>query len=173
MATGGAHNPVKAVQQGGSKDQRREEIQNGLLPMPGVRNTLGGGARAKYDGSGAFLLGETVCTGTLYGVWGEYGARIYVSPSTGAAREGNGQEMALGNQGYYRGSRHLQDGFTNLWEKKELLYRGVLGTGDDADGYAGSFLSPSCPGHRHHIGEGKPPPPMVPLVQHAGALEST
>ena len=42
----------------------------------------------------------------------------------------------------------------------------------DADGNVGPFLSLVCPGHRDYIGRGKPPPPLVPPVRHAGALAS-
>ena len=68
---------------------------------------------------------------------------------------------------------YLCDGFPNRWGTNELPRRGVLGTGSYAGINAGSFCSPACLGHRHHIGGGKPPPLTVPLVQHSGALTST
>ena len=38
------------------------------------------------------------------------------------------------------------------------------------DGDTGQLLSPACMGQCDYSGGGKPPPPLLPLVQHAGAL---
>ena len=62
--------------------------------------------------------------------------------------------------------------FTDRRETKELPRRGVSGTGVNAYGDAGPLLSPTCQGHRDYNGGGKPPPPTVLPLQHAGALES-
>ena len=40
----------------------------------------------------------------------------------------------------------------------------------DKDGDAVQFSALACPGHRGHFGRGKPPPPMVPPMQHDGTL---
>ena len=53
----------------------------------------------------------------------------------------------------------------------ELPGLGMPGTIDDEDGDAGPFSAPACPGHRGHFGGVKPPPPMVPPMQHSGPLE--
>ena len=37
----------------------------------------------------------------------------------------------------------------------------------DTDGDEGAFLSPACPGHRDHLGGGKPPTPKVLTMRHA------
>ena len=49
----------------------------------------------------------------------------------------------------------------------------MSGTGGDADGNAGSFLSPAYPRYLHHIRGGKPIPPTQTLVWHVGALVCT
>ena len=43
-------------------------------------------------------------------------------------------------------------------------------TRDNEDGDAGLFSAPTFLGHRGNFGEGKPPPPTVPPMQHAGPL---
>ena len=53
-----------------------------------------------------------------------------------------------------------------------MTHQGVLGTGGDVDGNEGPFFPPACTGHCDYIGEGKPPPPTVPLAQRAGVMAS-
>ena len=43
-------------------------------------------------------------------------------------------------------------------------------TDGNAGGNAGPLFSPACPGYRDYNVGGKPPPPTVPPVKHAGAL---
>ena len=84
MDTGGVRHPGRAVRQGGPEDQHREEIRDGLPPVPGVGNAVGDSVRATDDGSRAFLLGWAECSGSVRGVRGGYGAQVSVSPSTDA-----------------------------------------------------------------------------------------
>ena len=49
----------------------------------------------------------------------------------------------------------------------------MSGTSGNKDGDAGTFFPPACPGYRHHSVGGKPPPPTVPPIQHAGAIVCT
>ena len=72
-----------------------------------------------------------------------------------------------------REATYLQDEITNRWGTAELPRQGRSGTFSNKDGDAGSFIPPACPGYRHHFGLGKPPPPTVPPMRHAGALEYT
>ena len=44
------------------------------------------------------------------------------------------------------------------------------GTSNDEDGDAGTFFAPASTGSCGNFGGGKPPPPTVPLMQHAGPL---
>ena len=55
----------------------------------------------------------------------------------------------------------------------ELTSGGMPGTSGNEDGDAGSFYAPAFPGHHGHFGVGKPPPPTVPPIQHAGPLAYT
>ena len=38
------------------------------------------------------------------------------------------------------------------------------------DGNEYAFMSPACPGHRDHLGGGKPPTPKVLTMGHAGTM---
>ena len=49
----------------------------------------------------------------------------------------------------------------------------MSGTGGDKNGDAGPISTPECPEHCGHFLGGKPPPPTVPLMRHAGPLEYT
>ena len=44
------------------------------------------------------------------------------------------------------------------------------GKGRDTDGDEGAFLAPACPGHRDHLGGGKPPTSNVLTMRHAGPV---
>ena len=113
--------------------------------MPVGDNAVRGGVRATYDRSRDFLPVEAAYLGTVHGVWGGYGARVAGSPPTEKSWEGKGSEMALRNHGPWLGAMYLQDGLPNLWGTAQFTYRGVSGTGGDADGDVGSFLSPAYP----------------------------
>ena len=45
--------------------------------MPGGEDPVGGGVRATYDVRGSLLSGATEGTGSVQGVWGGYGGRIF------------------------------------------------------------------------------------------------
>ena len=49
----------------------------------------------------------------------------------------------------------------------------VTGKGRDADGDAGAFLAPACPGRRDHLGGGGPPSSNIPTMRHAVPVEFT
>ena len=46
----------------------------------------------------------------------------------------------------------------------------MSGTSSDEDGDAGKMFPLACPGYRCHFGRGKPIPPKVNPLRHAGAL---
>ena len=96
MAPGVIQHPGRSVRQGGPEDQLQEDRRNGLPPVPGGRNTVGGGVRAMDDWCRNFLLGEAECPSTVLGVRVGDGVRVAGILPTDAAWEGNGQEMALG-----------------------------------------------------------------------------
>ena len=80
MAPGGIQHPGRAVRQGWTEDEHREDSWNGLLPVTGGRNSVGGGVRYTTDGSGAFLPGEAAVLGKVNRVWGGYGAQVAGGP---------------------------------------------------------------------------------------------
>ena len=47
---------------------------------------------------------------------------------------------------------------------------GLSRKGQDTDVDEGALLSPACPGHRDHLGGGKPPTPKVVTMRHAGPV---
>ena len=47
---------------------------------------------------------------------------------------------------------------------------GLPRKGQDMDGDEGAFLAPACPGHRDHLGGGKPPASKVLTMQHTGPM---
>ena len=55
----------------------------------------------------------------------------------------------------------------------ELPSGGMPRSSGNEYGDAGPFTTPACPGHRGCSGGGKPPPPTVPLMRHAGPLADT
>ena len=169
----GINHPGRDVRQVGPEGKRGEDSRNGLMPMPGGGNEFGGGVRYKNDGNGDFLQGEAEGLGTVYGVQKGDGARVAGGPSIDAEWEGNGWETELGNHGPQRGSTYLQDGFPNRRGTSELPRQGVTGTVSDKNDNAGSFIPLSWTGYHNHFGGGKPNPPMVPPMRHAGVLAYT
>ena len=121
MATGDVQKPGRDVKHSGPRYQHQEDSRNGLPPVPGGRNAVGGGTQETDDGSRAFLTGEAACLGTVCGVQGGYGAWFTGSPSTDAAWEGNRWETELVNYGPWKGDTYLQAGLPNRRGTAELL----------------------------------------------------
>ena len=70
MATGGVQHPGRAVWKGEPEEQLREDSWNGLPPVPGGGNAVGGGVQSTYDGTGEFLPREADSLGKVHGVQG-------------------------------------------------------------------------------------------------------
>ena len=81
MAPGVIQHPGRSVRQGGPEDQLQEDCRNGLPPVPGGRNTVGGGVRETDDRSRASLPGEVAGLVTVHGVQEGDGARVAGGPS--------------------------------------------------------------------------------------------
>ena len=87
MTPGGPHHSGRAVLKDGPEDQRREDSQNGMPPVPSGGNAVVGGVRETDHRSRAFLLGEAAVLGTVHGVRGGDGARVTGGPYADAAWE--------------------------------------------------------------------------------------
>ena len=61
-------------------------------------------------------------------------------------------------------------GLPDQGKAEELPCGGLPRKGWDTDGDEDAFLSQACPGHRDHIGGGKPPTPKVLTMQLAGPV---
>ena len=83
MALGGLQHPGRDVRQGDPEDQRREDSRNGLPPMPGNGDPVGGGVRATDYWRGTILPGATEGTIPVQGV-----RRGYVGGIFGGAQDG-------------------------------------------------------------------------------------
>ena len=57
MAPGDIQHPGRAVRRGGPEYQYREDIRNGLPPVTGGANAVGGDVWEMYDRSRAFIPG--------------------------------------------------------------------------------------------------------------------
>ena len=82
-------------------------------------------------------------------------------------------EIELENLDHRKISADALHGLPGQWRLAELPSGGMPRTSGDKDGDAGTFSAPACPGHRGHFGGGKPPPPTVPPMLHAGPLVYT
>ena len=92
MAAGGVQHPGRDVLLVGSKYKRQEDGQNGLPPVSGSGNPVGGGVRAADDGRGTILPVETVSVNTLLLMQVGYGVGFTCSPPADVEREFNGRE---------------------------------------------------------------------------------
>ena len=108
----------------------------------------------------------------MQGVWGVDGGGIPDDSSDDSTWEGGGDTTDLENPG--RGGRATD--FTNDIPGKgkpaELPGGGMPRPSSEEDGNTGALPAPSCPQHRGHSVGGKPPPPTVCLMRHAGPLAS-
>ena len=77
-----------------------EESRNGLPPIPGGGNPVGGGVRATDDRRGIFLPVATEGTGAVQGVWGGYGDWIDGRAHGDTTWAGGRGDMELDNLGH-------------------------------------------------------------------------
>ena len=89
------------------------------------------------------------------------GGRVAGIPPDDAARKVKGITVDLGSHSHGRRPRNISDGFTDQGRAEEFPCGGLSRKGWDTDSNADAFLQPACPGHRDHLGGGKPPTPKV------------
>ena len=142
-----------------------------MQTVPGGRQPIACGARKDDDGGGADISGTTEGAGRVRGMRERDGGRVAGIPSDDAAQEGEGGIVEL--ERIIHGGRRTKnipdrvpdEGRAKGWPGGGLP-RKVWDTGGDDD----AFLQPACPGHRDHLGGGKPPTPKVLTMQHAGPV---
>ena len=111
--------------------------------------------------------------GTVQGVQGGYGGRIFGGAQDYTARASGRGEMELENLGHRGKAVDVLHAFPSQGRPLELPGGGMPRTSGDEDGDAGTFSAPACPGHRGHFGGGKIPPPTVPPMRHTSPLVYT
>ena len=79
--------------------------------------------------------------------------------------------MELERLSHGRGANNISDRLPDQGRAKRVPCGGLPKKGWDKDGDEDTFLQPACPGHRDHIGGGKPPTSKVITMRHAGAVE--
>ena len=91
----------------GSAEKCWEDSRNGLPLVSGSGHPVRGGIRTSDDGHEVILLVETSSESTVFGVQGGNNIGVAVSTPTGATREGNRRETALGDSVPRKRTTHL------------------------------------------------------------------
>ena len=124
-------------------------------------------------GGGTHLQGDPEGTGSLQGVRGGDGGRIYGESHDDSAWAVGRGATELENPGHRGGATDISNGLPGQGRPLELTGGGMPGPSGNEDGDAGTLPPPERPRHRGHFGVGKPPPPKVHLMRHAGPLAGT
>ena len=122
------------------------------------------------DGRGALLPGATEGAVTVQGVQVGYGGGVFGGAQDDTACASGRGETDIENLFDVGRSADVSHGLPGQGTPAELPGGGMPKTSGDKDSNAGNFSALECPGHRGHFGGCKPPPPMVPLMQHAVPL---
>ena len=143
-----------------------------MQTVTGGRQPIGGGIRKEYDGGGADVLVTAEGAGRVQGVRERDGGRVSGIPLDDAAREGEGGTVDLERLIHGgRRTKNISDRVPDEGGAEGLPSGGLTRKGWDTDGDEDAFLQPVCPGHRDHLGGGKPPTPKVLTMRHAGPVE--
>ena len=143
------------------------------MPMSGGGDPVGGGVQATDDRGGTHLPGATEGTGTVQGVRGGYGGGIFGGSQYDTAWESGRSETELENLSHGGRSVDILHGLTGQGRPVELPGGGMPRLSGDEDGNVGPFSAPACTGHSGKFIGGKPPPPTVTLMRHAGPPPNT
>ena len=107
----------------------------------------------------------------MRGTWEGDGGRVAGIPSDDAAQEGKGGTVELERLIHGgRRTKNISDRFPDQGRAEGLPSGGLPRKGWDTDSNEDAFLQPACPGHRDHLGGGKPPTPKVLTMRHAGPV---
>ena len=103
-------------------------------------------------------------------MWGGDGSWVYGGEHEDTTWAGGGGDTELGSHNPCQGTADVPDGITDRGRIAELPGQGLYGTSGDKDCKSGTFPSSAYPGYCVHFGGGKPTPPTVPPMKHAGTL---
>ena len=81
--------------------------------------------------------------------------------------------VELGSFCHRRQAADIPDGLPDQGRAAELPSGGLTRPGRDEDGNADALFQSAYPGYHDHFGGGKPSPPMVTPMRHAGTMEGT
>ena len=84
---------------------------------------------------------------------------------------GGRRAVELGSLGHGRQTTDISNGLPDQGKAAELPTRGIPRMGRDEDGDVDATLQPACTGYCDYLGGGKPPPPKVPTMRHAGSMD--
>ena len=146
---------------------------NGLLSIPGVGDPVGGGIWEKDDGGGPHIPGTSERKGTVRGLRERDGGGIIGITQGDASRAGGRGAVGLVSFSHRQRDADVPDGLPDQGRDAELPSGGLPRSGRDEYGDADALFQPECPGYRDHFGGGKPTPPKMSLMQHAGPMEGT
>ena len=165
--------PSHFIRTGGPADKRREDGHNGLQTVSGRRNSIGGGVRTEDEEVGADIPVTAEGAGRVRGIREGDGGGVAGIPSDDTARTGKVKLVELGRLSHGRRLVNVLAGLPDQGRAKELPCGGLPRKVWDTDSDADAFLQPTCPGHRDHLGRGKPPTPKVLTMRHTGPVAGT
>ena len=119
-----------------------------------------------------FLSRETKRAGRVWELREGGGGRVSGSPLDDTSWEGKGGKVDLDRRSHGRrkGTTHIFYRVPYQGWYKGMPSGGLPRKGQDTDGDEDAFLSPGCPGHRDHLGGGKPPTSKVLMMRHASPV---
>ena len=141
--------------------------------MPGGRDPVRGGIWEKDDREGLHIPGTSEMKGPVRGLRERDGSGIIGITQGDAVWAGGRGAVEMGSFGHGRRAADVLDGLLDQGRAVELPSGGLPGPGRNKDGDTDEFFQPEFPVYCDHFGGGKPPPPTVPLMRHAGPLEGT
>ena len=104
----------------------------------------------------------------MQGVRGGYFGGICGGSQDESAWASNRGATELENLGHGVRATDLSNGLSCQGRPADLPSGGMLGPSGEKDVNEGSLPIPACPVHCSHSRGGKPPPPTLHLMQHAG-----
>ena len=125
------------------------------------------------DGVGSDIPGTAERAGRVRGMRERDGGGIAGIPPDDTIWTGKGGAVEIGNLGHMRRPTDISAGLPEQGRAKELPCGGLPRKGRDTDSDADAFLQTACPGHRDHLGGGKPPTPKVLTMRYAGPVAGT